>query len=58
MELFILFIPVSRFGLIVTLIAKRQIVPGEEVTVNYNYKEAIAPAWYKEVNFDANSLVP
>jgi len=37
-----------KFGLIVTLIAKEQILPGEEVTVNYNYHQTVAPAWYKE----------
>ena len=41
---------VFRYGKIVTLIAKRQILPGEEVTVNYNYHTSIAPAWYKEVS--------
>ena len=40
----------DRFGLIVTLIAKEQIQPGDEVTVNYNYHQTVAPAWYKEVH--------
>ena len=40
---------VFRYGMIVTLIANRQILPGEEITVNYNYHTSIAPAWYKEV---------
>ena len=50
-------ITASRYGLIVTLIAKRQILPGEEVTVNYNYHQAIAPAWYKEVYFKENPVI-
>ena len=48
----------DRFGLIVTLIAKEQILPGEEVTVNYNYHQSIAPAWYKEVYVEEKATDP
>ena len=47
-----------RFGLIVTLIAKEQILPGEEVTVNYNYHQTVAPAWYKEVHSEETANDP
>ena len=38
----------DRFGQVVTLVAVSPILPGEEITVNYNYNSAIAPAWYKQ----------
>ena len=34
--------------MVVTLLALRSITEGEEITVNYNYNLAIAPAWYKQ----------
>jgi len=37
-----------KFGMVVTLLALRSITEGEEITVNYNYNLAIAPAWYKQ----------
>ena len=38
----------DRFGQVVTLVAVSPILPGEEITVNYNYSPAVAPPWYKE----------
>ena len=37
-----------RFGLVVTLLAMREISVGEEITVNYNYSLSVAPAWYRD----------
>ena len=37
-----------RFGLVVTLLAVREISVGEEITVNYNYSLSVAPAWYRD----------
>ena len=34
-----------RYGRVVTLLATRPITSGEEITVNYNYNMAVAPAW-------------
>ena len=31
-----------------SVVAKRDILPGEEIFVSYNYSLAQAPAWYKE----------
>ena len=36
---------VFRYGRVVTLLATRSITSGEEITVNYNYNMAVAPAW-------------
>ena len=38
---------VFRYGRVVTLLATRSITSGEEITVNYNYNMAVAPAWYE-----------
>ena len=34
--------------MVVTLVARRTISAGEEITVNYNYSLAVAPQWYKD----------
>ena len=37
-----------RFGLIMSIVADRDIMAGEEIFVCYNYVMALAPAWYQE----------
>ena len=37
-----------RFGLIMSIVADRDIKAGEEVFVCYNYVMALAPVWYQE----------
>jgi len=32
----------------VTIVAKRPILAGEEITINYNYNLSVAPDWYKQ----------
>ena len=36
-----------RFGLIICVMAKRDLSAGEEILVNYNMDMALAPEWYK-----------
>ena len=36
-----------RFGLIICVVAKRDLPAGEEILVNYNMDMALAPEWYK-----------
>jgi hypothetical protein len=43
-----------RFGLIMSLVAKRDIQPGEEIFTSYNYDVQKAPIWY-QVNIFSNS---
>ena len=40
-----------RFGLIMSVVAKRDISPGEEIFVSYNYSLATAPSWYQVMWF-------
>jgi len=37
-----------RFGMISSLVAKQDILPGEEVTVNYRLPLHLAPSWFTE----------
>ena len=37
-----------RFGMVVTILATRNIKVGEELTVNYKYPISHAPQWYKD----------
>ena len=37
----------SRFGNIMSLVAKRDIEPGEEIFTSYNYDVQRAPVWYQ-----------
>ncbi len=39
-----------RFGLIMSLVAKRDIEPGEEIYTSYNYDVQKAPVWYQVGN--------
>ena len=39
----------SRFGVIIALMAKQEIQPGEEFLSDYNYKFDSAPRWYKDL---------
>ena len=41
-----------RFGLIMSIVATRDIVAGEEILVSYNYDIPHAPAWYREQWFE------
>ena len=36
-----------RFGLIMSIVAKRNILPDEEILVDYHYPIASAPDWYR-----------
>lgn len=40
-----------RFGHIMSVVAKRDIVEGEEILVSYNYEMVHAPEWYKDLWF-------
>ena len=41
-----------RFGLIMSIVATRDIVAGEEVLVSYNYDIPHAPVWYRDQWFE------
>jgi histone-lysine N-methyltransferase SETD7 len=49
-----------RFGLVVTIIAIKPILVGEELTVNYKYPVTLAPQWYKDCHeiFYKGNFVP
>ena len=36
-----------RFGLIMSVVAARDILPGEEILVSYNYDVSKSPGWYQ-----------
>ena len=38
-----------RFGLIMSIVALRDIRAGEEILVNYNYDVKLAPEWYRSL---------
>lgn len=38
-----------RFGHIMSIVAVRNIMPGEEILVNYNYDVKMAPDWYQSL---------
>ena len=33
-----------------SLVSKRELLPGEEITVSYNYRVEWAPVWYQQVS--------
>ena len=41
-----------RFGLIMSVVANKEIHAGEEVLVSYSYMMAKSPDWYREQWFD------
>jgi hypothetical protein len=43
----IFFLFLFRFGQIMSLVAKRDIEPGEEIFTSYNYDVQKAPVWYQ-----------
>ena len=43
------YLKTSRFGLIMSLFAVKEIAPNEEILVNYNYDVKLAPDWYREL---------
>ena len=45
-----------RFGLIMSVVAIRDISPHEEILVNYNYDPKVAPDWYKALYYE-NTLL-
>ena len=50
------FLYINRFGHIMSIVAVRTIMPGEEILVNYNYDVKMAPEWYQTLwkNFMQN----
>ena len=37
----------TRYGLVMSIVASRDLVPGEEIFVSYNYALEKAPEWYQ-----------
>ena len=47
----------SRFGLIMSIVANRDLEPGEEVFVSYNYDIQKAPEWYQVLSWHLYKMV-
>ena len=47
----------ARYGLVMSIVASRDLVPGEEIFVSYNYALEKAPEWYQVMSMRISKLL-